>query len=117
MKDPYLCTADPQGHDIKLNTFKASVVLNFMIILQNLTTTNNRKSGGSKYDLKLTDLDVVTTRILYRVREASHIDFVHENRRMDVLLETPTPPPSEASRTFIDSAEASEAYLSSRLKG
>ena len=28
----------------------------------------------------------------YCVREASHIDFVHEKRHMDVLLETPSPP-------------------------
>ena len=57
----------PQGHDIKLNTFKTSVALKFMIILQNLTTTNQRKSGKSKYDRKLTKFDVVTTRIRYRV--------------------------------------------------
>ena len=38
-----------------------------MIILQNLTTTNQRKSGKSKYDRKLTKFDVVTTRIRYRV--------------------------------------------------
>ena len=31
-----------------------------MIILQKLTTTNHRKSGESKYDRKLTELDVVT---------------------------------------------------------
>ena len=37
-----------------------------MIILQNLTT-NQRKSGKSKYDRKLTKIDVVTTRIRYRV--------------------------------------------------
>ena len=58
---------DPQGHDIKLNTFKTSVALKFIIILLNLTTTNHRKSGESKYDRKLTELNVVTTRIRYRV--------------------------------------------------
>ena len=58
---------DPQGHDINLNTFKTSVALKFMIILQNLTTTNHRKSGESKYDRKLTEFDVVSTRIRYRV--------------------------------------------------
>ena len=58
---------DPQGHDIKLNTFKTSVALKFMIILQNLTTTNHTKSGESKYDRKLTEFNVVTTRIWYRV--------------------------------------------------
>ena len=30
-----------------------------MIILQSLTTTNHGKSGESKYDRKLTELDVV----------------------------------------------------------
>ena len=32
-----------------------------MIILHNLAATNYRKSGKSKYDRKLTELDVVTT--------------------------------------------------------
>ena len=40
------------------------------------------------------------------VREASHIDFVHEKRRTDV-----TPPPLETSRTFFDPAEAHEALF------
>ena len=31
----------PYGHDIKLNGFKTSVALKFMIILQNLVTTNH----------------------------------------------------------------------------
>ena len=44
------------------------------------------------------------------VREASHIDFVHEKRYMDVLPDTP-PPPLEMSRTFFDSAEAPEALF------
>ena len=56
----------PEGTDIKLNTFKTSVALKFMIILQNLTATNQRKSDKSKYDRKLTKLDTVTTRIRYR---------------------------------------------------
>ena len=29
--------------------------------------------------------------IQFRAREASHTDFVHEERHMDVLLETPPP--------------------------
>ena len=33
-----------------------------MIILQNLITTNHRKNGKSKDDLKLTELDVLTMR-------------------------------------------------------
>ena len=65
--DPVYTVPDPQGHDIKLNTFKTSVALKFIIILLNLTTTSHRKSGESKYDRKLTKLDVVTTRIRCRV--------------------------------------------------
>ena len=38
-----------------------------MIILQNLTTTDQRKGGESKYGRKMSELDVVTTRIRYRV--------------------------------------------------
>ena len=55
------------GHAVY--SFKTSVALTFVIILQNLITTNHRKNGGSKYDRKLTELDVVTTRIRYRVNE------------------------------------------------
>ena len=54
---------NPQGHDIELNTFKTSVALKFMVKLQSLTTFIQRKSGGSKFECKLTELDVVTTRI------------------------------------------------------
>ena len=46
---------------IKLNSFKTSLALIFMIILQNLITTNHGKNDESKYDRKLTELDVVTT--------------------------------------------------------
>ena len=66
VSDPVYTVPDPHGHDIKLNTFKTRVALKLMI-LQNLTTTNRRKSDESKYDRKLTKLDVVTTRIRYRV--------------------------------------------------
>ena len=62
-QDPVYTVPDPQGHNIKLNTFEKSVALKFMIILQNLTTTNDRRSGESKYDRKVSELDVVTTRI------------------------------------------------------
>ncbi len=51
----------------QIDSFKTSVALKSMIILQNLITTNHRKSGKSKDDLKLTELDVVTMRIRYRV--------------------------------------------------
>ena len=62
---------DPCGHDINLNNFKTSVALKFVIILLNLLKTNHRKSGESNYDRKLTELDVVTTRIQYRVNGVS----------------------------------------------
>ena len=64
---------DPHGHNIKLNSFKTSVALKSMIILQNLITTNHRKSGKSKDNLKLTELDVVTMRIRYRVNRVLDI--------------------------------------------
>jgi hypothetical protein len=38
---------------------------------------------------------------LWRIREASHIDFVHEKRHMFVSLETPHPP-LETSHIVID---------------
>ena len=65
--DPVYTVPDPEGHDIILDTCKTSVAPKFMIILQNLTAANQRKSGESKYKRKLTKLDVVTTRIRYRV--------------------------------------------------
>ena len=52
--DPVYRVPDPEGHDIKLNTFKTSVALKFMIILQNLTTPSHKRSGESKYDRNLT---------------------------------------------------------------
>ena len=45
------------------------------------------------------------------LREASQIDFVHEQRHMDVLLETPPPPLLETSRTFFDFPEARVALF------
>ena len=65
--DPVYTVPDPHGHDIKLNSFKTSVALKSMIILHNLITTNHKKSGRSNDGLKLTELDVVTMRIRYRV--------------------------------------------------
>ena len=61
VRDPVYTVPDPPGHDIKLHTFKTSVALKFMIILHNLTTTIQRKISESKYDRKLTKVDVVTT--------------------------------------------------------
>ena len=46
------------------------VTLKFVIILQNLIKAYHRKSGKSKYDRKLTELDVETTRIRSRVNGA-----------------------------------------------
>ena len=43
------------------------MTLKFVIILQNLIKAYHRKSGKSKYDRKLTELDVETTRIRSRV--------------------------------------------------
>ena len=44
-----------------------SMTLKFVIILLNLIKAYHRKSGKSKYDRKLTELDVETTRIRSRV--------------------------------------------------
>ena len=52
---------------MKLDSFKTSAAFKFIIILQNLIATHHRKSGERKYDRKLTELDVVTMRIRYRV--------------------------------------------------
>ena len=53
---------DPLGRDIKFNSFETSVDLKSMIILQNLITTNHRKSWRSKNNLKLNEIIVVTIR-------------------------------------------------------
>ena len=52
---------------INLKSLKTSMTLKFVIILQNLIKAYHRKSGKSKYDRKLTELDVETTRIRSRV--------------------------------------------------
>ena len=67
--DPVYTVPDPSGRDMKLNSLKTSVALK-CIGLDNLITTNHRKSGKNKYDRKVTEPDVVTTRILYRVNGA-----------------------------------------------
>ena len=56
--DPVYTVPDPHLHDIQLNSFKTSVALRFMLVLQNLIITNHRRSVKSKYDRKLTELDV-----------------------------------------------------------
>ena len=42
----------PHVHDIELDSLNTSVAFRFMIILQNLITTNHRESGKNKYDRK-----------------------------------------------------------------
>ena len=73
--DPVYTVPDPYGHDMKLNSFESSVAPKFMMIRENLPTTDHRKSGKSKYDRKLTELDVMTTRIRYRVNGVLAIAF------------------------------------------
>ena len=53
---------DSYGHHINLKRLKTSMTLKFVIILQNLIKAYHRKSGKSKYDRELTELDVGTTR-------------------------------------------------------
>ena len=66
-QDPVHTRPDPYGHHINLKSLKTSMTLKFVIILQNLIKAYHRKSGKSKYDRKLTELDVETTRIRSRV--------------------------------------------------
>ena len=63
---------DPYGHHINLKSLKTSMTLKFVIILQSLIKAYHRKSGKSKYDRKLTELDVGTTRIRSRVNGVLH---------------------------------------------
>ena len=65
--DPVHTGPDPYGHHINLTSFKTSMTLKFMIILQNLIKTYHRKSGKSKCDRKVTELNVEITRIRSRV--------------------------------------------------
>ena len=65
--DPVHTGPDPYGHHINLTRLKTSMTLKFVIILQNLVKAYHRKSGKSKYDHKLTEPDVETIRIRFRV--------------------------------------------------
>ena len=65
--DPVHTGPDPYGHHINLTRFKTSMTLKFVIILQNLIKTYHRKSGKSKCDRKVTELNVEITRIRSRV--------------------------------------------------
>ena len=58
--EPVFTVPDPHGLDIKLNSSTTSVALTLTIVLQSLTTSSHRKSGETKYDRKLPELDVVT---------------------------------------------------------
>ena len=55
------------------------MTLKFVIILQNLIKAYHTKSGKSKYDRKLTELDVETTRVQARVN-----GILELNRTFDV---------------------------------
>ena len=59
------------------------MTLKFVIILQNLIKAYHRKSGKSKYDRKLTELDVETTRIRSRVMNGVLISYSSKIERPD----------------------------------
>ena len=65
--DPVHTGPDPYGHHINMTSFKTSMTLKFVIILQNLIKTYHGKSGKSKCDRKVTELNVEITRIRSRV--------------------------------------------------
>ena len=58
-QDPVYTVPDPYGDDMKLKSFK-SKALEFALRLEDLITTNHINCGRSKYDHKLTKLDVVS---------------------------------------------------------
>ena len=70
--DPVHMGPDPYGHQIK-----TSMTFKFVIILHNLIKAYHRKSGKSKYDRKLTELDVEATRIRSRVNGVLVEQFSH----------------------------------------
>ena len=72
--DPVHTGPDPYGHHIYINlkSLRTSMTLKFVIILQNLIKAYHKKSGKSKYDRKLTELDVGTSRIRSRVNGVLH---------------------------------------------
>ena len=51
------------------------MTLKFVIILQNLVKAYHRKSGKSKYDRKLTELDVETKRIRSRAFHGGTMEY------------------------------------------
>ena len=72
---------DPYGHHINLTSFKTSMTLKFVIILEDLIKTRHRKSGKSKCDRKVTELNVEITRIRSRVNGVSVNFHVHDFKR------------------------------------
>ena len=70
--DPIHMGPDPYGHQIK-----TSMTFKFVITLHNLIKAYHRKSGKSKYDRKLIELDVETTRIRSRVNGVLVEQFSH----------------------------------------
>ena len=65
-------------HHINLKSLKTSMTLKFVIILQNLIKAYHRKSDKSKYDRKLTELDVVELMLIiliYRNLQISKARF------------------------------------------
>ena len=65
--DPVHTRPDPYVHHVNLTSFKTSMTLKFVIILQNLIKTYHRKSGKSKCDRKVTELNVEISQIRSRV--------------------------------------------------
>ena len=63
------------------------MTLKFVIILQNLIKAYHRKSGKSKYDRKLTELDVETTRIRSRVNRVLEI-IQHRVKCPQIILDS-----------------------------
>ena len=76
--DPVHTGPDPYGHHINLKSLKTSMTLKFVIILQNLIKAYHRKSGKSKYNRNLTELDVETTWIRSRVNGVSVAFFLRQ---------------------------------------
>ena len=60
------------------------MTLQFVIILQNLIKAYHRKSGESKYDCKLTELDVETTWRILLMND--HADIQHVLLRLQFVL-------------------------------
>ena len=69
--DPVHTGPDPYGH-------QTAMTLKFVIILQNLIKAYHRKSGKSKYDRKLTELDVETTWIRSCVNRVTVAFFLRQ---------------------------------------